>query len=114
MGGNPSNIVEMTGLGSRHIINCYTSGRNDGVPGLHPGHTPYNNIGFWGTTYNGGNPRWFTDRGYPDWDKGGWPHQEAHFNCRYSWANGEFTPRQTMRGKMALYGYLYSIRILFK
>jgi len=114
LGRNPSNIVEMTGLGSRHIVNCYTSGRNDGVPGLHPGHTPYNNLGVWGTTHNGSNPRWFTERGYPDWEKGGWPHQEAHFNCRYSWANGEFTPRQTMRGKMALYGYLYSIRTLFK
>jgi len=24
--------------------------------------------------------------------------------------NGEFTPRETMRGKMALLGYLYGIR----
>lgn len=109
LGRNPSNIVEMTGLGERHIVNCYTSGRNDGTPGLHPGHTPYNNIDQWGGRHNGSNPRWFTDKGYPAW-KDGWPHQEAHFNCRYSWANGEFTPRQTMRGKMALYGYLYSIR----
>ncbi|WP_404424716.1 glycoside hydrolase family 9 protein [Nibricoccus sp. IMCC34717] len=106
LGRNPTNTVEMTGLGSRHIVNCYTSGRNDGTPGLHPGHTPYNNIHPWGTNPNGHNPRWFSDRGYPDWDKGGWPYQEAHFNCRYSWANGEFTPRQTMRGKMVLYGYL--------
>jgi len=109
LGRNPSNIVEMTGLGERHIVNCYTSGRNDGVPGLHPGHTPYNNLDNWGGNNNGSNPRWFSDKGYPEWFEGGWPHQEAHFNCRYSWANGEFTPRQTMRGKMALYGYLYSI-----
>jgi hypothetical protein len=106
LGRNPSNMVEMTGLGSRCIANCYTSGRNDGTPGLHPGHTPYNNMDPWGGDANGSNPRWFSDRGYPQWDAGGWPHQEAHFNCRYSWANGEFTPRQTMRGKMALYGYL--------
>ncbi len=111
LGRNPSNIVEMTGLGERHIVNCYTSGRNDGVPGLHPGHTPYNNLDSWGGNNNGSNPRWFSDKGYPDWEQGGWPHQEAHFNCRYSWANGEFTPRQTMRGKMALYGYLYSIKL---
>lgn len=26
------------------------------------------------------------------------------------WVNGEFTPRETMRGKMALLGYLYGIR----
>ena len=108
LGRNPSNMVEMTGLGSRHVVNCYTAGRNDGTPGLHPGHTPYHNMGVWGTAHEGGgNPRWFSDKGYPDWDKGGWPYQEAHFNCRYSWANAEFTPRETMRGKMAVYGYLY-------
>ncbi len=106
LGRNPGNIVEMTGLGSRHIVNCYTTGHNDGVPGLHPGQTPYNNLGPWGTNHNGGNPPWFTERGYPEWEAGGWPEQEAHFNSRYTWANGEFTPRQTMRGKMALYAYL--------
>lgn len=110
LGRNATNIVEMTGLGSHHIVNCYTTGTNDGTPGLHPGQTPYNNLGNWGGTHNGSHPEWFTERGYPDWKEGGWPFQEAHFNCRYSWANGEFTPRQTMRGKMVLYGYLYAIR----
>jgi len=109
LGRNPGNLVEMTGLGSRCIVNCYTAGRNDGTPGLHPGHTPYNNLDPWGKDNIGSMPQWFTERGYPDWEKGGWPHQEAHFNSRYSWTNGEFTPRQTMRGKMALYGYLYSL-----
>jgi hypothetical protein len=109
LGRNPSNIVEMTGLGGRHIVNCYTSGRNDGTPGLHPGHTPYNNLDPWRGPHNGANPRWFTDRGYPDWEEGGWPQQESHFNSRYSWANAEFTPRQTMRGKMALYAYLHAL-----
>ncbi|HCY42530.1 MAG TPA: glycosyl hydrolase family 5 [Prolixibacteraceae bacterium] len=110
LGRNPTNTVEMTGLGERHIVNCYTSGRNDGTPGLHPGHTPYNNLDSWGKGHNGGNPPWFVEKCYPEWVKGGWPHQEGFFNCRYVWANGEFTPRQTMRGKMALYGYLYAIR----
>jgi hypothetical protein len=109
LGRNPSNIVEMTGLGERCIVNCYTAGRNDGTPGLHPGHTPYNNLDPWGGTHNGSNPQWFVEKCYPQWNPGGWPHQEAHFNSRYSWANGEFTPRETMRGKMALYGYLYGI-----
>ena len=108
LGRNPTNTVEMTGLGERHIVNCYTAGRNDGTPGLHPGHTPYNNLDDWGGTNNGSHPEWFTDRGYPSWEAG-WPHQEGFFNSRYCWANGEFTPRQTMRGKMALYGYLYGI-----
>ena len=39
-----------------------------------------------------------------------WPRQESYFNQRYFWVNGEFTPRETMRGKMALLGYLYAIR----
>ncbi|MDF1548566.1 MAG: glycoside hydrolase family 9 protein [Bacteroidales bacterium] len=111
LGRNPSNIVEMTGLGSRNVVNCFTSGRNDGTPGLHPGHTPYNNLGVWDTNNNGGNPQWFVEKCYPNWIKGGWPHQEGHFNCRYSWSNGEFTPQQTMRGKMALYGYLHGLYI---
>jgi hypothetical protein len=108
LGRNPSNMVEMTGLGSRHVVNCYTAGRNDGTPGLHPGHTPYNNLGSWGGEHNGSHPHWFTDRGYPAWEDG-WPEQEAHFNSRYSWANAEFTPRQTMRGKMVLYAYLHAL-----
>jgi hypothetical protein len=110
LGRNPTNTVEMTGLGQRHIVNCYTTGHNDGTPGLHPGHTPYNNLDPWGKDHNGGNPQWLVEKCYPEWISGGWPHQEGFFNCRYVWANGEFTPRQTMRGKMALYGYLYAIR----
>jgi hypothetical protein len=38
-----------------------------------------------------------------------WPIDEGYFNTRYVWAHNEFTPQQTMRGKMALYGYLYAI-----
>ena len=108
LGRNPGNIVEMTGLGQRHIVNCYTTGLNDGTPGVHPGQTPYNNLGSWGGTANGSHPEWFTERCYPDWEESGWPRQDAHFNSRYSWANGEFTPRQTMRGKLLLYAYLQS------
>ena len=109
LGRNPSNMVQMTGLGSRHVVNCFTAGRNDGTPEMHPGHTPYHNVNDWGGNRTGSNPSWFTTRCYPDWEKGGWPHQEGHFNNRYSWANAEFTPRETMRGKMAVYGYLYSL-----
>lgn len=109
LGRNPSNTVEMTGLGERHFVNCYTSGRNDGTPGLHPGQTPYNSHFSWGGTHHGSHPKWFIDKSYPEWKAGGWPEQETYFNCRYMWANGEFTPRQTMRGKMALLGYLHAI-----
>lgn len=109
MGRNPGNIVEMTGLGERHITDCYTTGRNDGTPECHPGQTPFNGTETW-SPGDGGDARILTDRMYPSWKDGGWPRQESFFNQRYFWVNGEFTPRETMRGKMALLGYLYGIR----
>ena len=109
LGRNPSNTVEMTGLGERHIVDCYTTGRNDGTPGSHPGQTPFNGTETW-SPGNGGDAQIILRRCYPAWDGGGWPRQESFFNIRYMWVNGEFTPRETMRGKMALLGYLYGIR----
>lgn len=109
LGRNPGNIVEMTGLGERHITDCYSTGRNDGEPGTHPGQTPFNGTETWSPD-NGGDARLLTNRMYPSWTDGGWPRQESYFNQRYFWVNGEFTPRETMRGKMALLGYLYGIR----
>ena len=110
LGRNPGNIVEMTGLGERHITDCYTTGRNDGAPESHPGQTPFNGTETWSPGHNGGDARVILKYCYPDWNDGGWPRQESYFNQRYFWVNGEFTPRETMRGKMALLGYLYAIR----
>lgn len=109
LGRNPSNTVEMTGLGQRHITDCYSTGRNDGSPETHPGQTPFNGTETW-SAGNGGDARILLNRCYPSWYDGGWPQQESFFNQRYLWVNGEFTPRETMRGKMALLGYLYGIR----
>ena len=109
LGRNPGNIVEMTGLGQRHITDAYSTGRNDGAPGTHPGQTPFNGTGVW-TAGNGGDARILLRQCYPSWDDGGWPRQESFFNQRYLWVNSEFTPRETMRGKMALLAYLYGIR----
>lgn len=109
LGRNPANTVEMTGLGQRHITDCYTTGRNDGTPGSHPGQTPFNGTETW-SRGNGGDAQILLRRCYPDWEQGGWPRQESFFNQRYFWVNGEFTPRETMRGKMALLAYLYGIR----
>ncbi len=106
LGRNPTNMVEMTGLGQRHIVNCYTTGRNDGTPEVHPGHTPFNSTEVW-SKGNGGDATILTSTCYPDWEKGRWPYQEAYFNTRYFWSHSEFTPRETMRGKMALLAYLY-------
>ena len=113
---NPGNIVEMTGLGQRHITDCYTTGRNDGAPESHPGQTPFNGTETWSPGHNGGDARVILKYCYPEWsvEEGKvfttWPRQESYFNQRYFWVNGEFTPRETMRGKMALLGYLYAIR----
>jgi endoglucanase len=108
LGRNPSNTVEMTGLGQRHITDCYSTGRNDGEPGTHPGQTPFNGTETW-SRGDGGDAQILLTRCYPDWNAG-WPRQESFFNQRYLWVNGEFTPRETMRGKTALLAYLYGIR----
>ena len=106
LGRNPGNIVEMTGLGSRHITDAYAAGRNDGVPGTHPGQTPFNGTESW-SKGDGGDVPILLRRCYPAWDR--WPKQESFFNQRYFWANSEFTPRETMRGKLALTAYLWTI-----
>jgi endoglucanase len=106
LGRNPMNMVQMTGLGSRAVGYIYTSGRNDGVPGSHPGHTPYMNSEPWGENFMA-NPRWYSSKGYPDWSD--WPQGEALWNAPYCYSNNEFTPQQSMRGKHCLYGYLYSL-----
>ena len=110
LGRNPGNIVEMTGLGERHITDIYSTGRNDGDPGTHPGQTAFNGTEVWSPGQNGGDARVILTNCYPSWEDGGWPRQESYFNQRYFWVNGEFTPRETMRGKMALLAYLYGIR----
>lgn len=108
LGRNPGNIVEMTGLGERHLTDVYSTGRNDGDPGTHPGQTPFNGTETWSPN-NGGDAKLILKYCYPKWEEG-WPEQESYFNQRYFWVNAEFTPRETMRGKMALLAYLYGIR----
>ncbi|HEY3370153.1 MAG TPA: cellulase N-terminal Ig-like domain-containing protein [Prolixibacteraceae bacterium] len=114
LGRNPLNMIQMTttttSLGNkRSVENIYATGRNDGSPGVHPGLTPYQNTDDWG---KGGmimsRPSWMTAQCYPDYNTQ-WPKAEGYFNTRYVYAHSEFTPQQTMRGKMALYGYLYGI-----
>jgi endoglucanase len=103
LGRNPLGLILMTGYGDRGVDDIYTSGRNDGVPGVHPGHTPYMNAEAWGTGYMA-DPKWMANKGYPAWEQ--WPHGEALWRSRQCYSNNEFTPQQTMRGKTALLGYL--------
>ncbi len=108
LGRNPLNATQMTGLGARAPEDIYTSGRIDGSPGVHPGHTPYMNADAWVKDFFMGDPQWMASKGYPAWKD--WPHGEALWRARYCFANNEFTPQQSMRGKMCLLAYLYSIR----
>ena len=117
LGRNSLNIIYMTtactNLASkRSVENAYTTGRNDGYPGVHPGHTPYINTEDWGGTMVMGKPSWMTAKCYPSYGNNqttGWPKAEGYFNTRYVYAHSEFTPQQTMRGKMALYACLYGL-----
>lgn len=114
LGRNPLNMIEMTTATTelqekRSIENMFTSGRDDGAPGLHPGHTPYLNTFDWSTVLTEGMPSVLTSQGYPDFNE--WPMAEGYFNTRYMFAHSEFTPQQSMRGKTALYAYLYFIGI---
>ena len=112
LGRNPANIIQMTTASTpmevkRSVEAAYTSGYNDGTPGLHPGHTPYWNMNDWAPDRVMGRPGWLASHGYPK--QGRWPVGELFFPTDYVWAHTEFTPQQTMRGKQALYGYLYGI-----
>jgi len=84
----------------------YTSGRDDGVAGIHPGHTPYLNLDDWFCAMTMGCPSRLYQNSYPADFKNTWPIGEGYFNSPWVWAHSEFTPQQTMRGKTALYGYL--------
>lgn len=106
LGRNPMNMVQMTGLGSRCPQQIFTTGRNDGVAGVHPGHTPYMNAAAWSGGYMA-DPQYYASKGYPAWKQ--WPHGEALWPAPYCYANNEFTPQQSMRGKMCLLAYLYSL-----
>ncbi|MHC5056859.1 MAG: glycoside hydrolase family 9 protein [Planctomycetota bacterium] len=114
LGRNPLNMIQMTTATTeladrRSVLGAYTSGRNDGSPGLHPGHIPYMNLDDWYTGMTMGTPSKLHGKCYPGDFKRNWPIGEGYFDTRYVWAHNEFTPQQTMRGKMALYGYLYGI-----
>jgi len=127
LGRNVLNQPLMTGTpdipyvginGDRYIKEAYTSGRNDGFPGVHPGHTPYMNEKQWGEGFMS-DPGWMSSKGYPKWAEWQgnpdmeenqdtiWPHGEALWNNWYSFCNNEFTPQQSMAAKTGMYAYLY-------
>ena len=114
LGRNPMNRIHMTTAytplaSKRSIPEAYTSGMDDGVPGVHPGHTPYMNLDDWGSSMVMGRPSALYENSYPANVPSTWPIGECYFPSRWVWAHNEFTPRQTMRGKTALLGYLYGL-----
>lgn len=114
LGRNAMNMIQMTTqttplADKRSVQGAYTSGRDDGAPGMHPGHTPYMNLDDWYCGLQMGCPSMLYATAYPSDFTNNWPIDEGYFNTRYVWAHNEFTPQQTMRGKMALYGYLYGL-----
>ena len=119
LGRNSLNLIQMTTAttpleNKRSVVNIYTAGRNDGTPGMHPGHTPYLNPYDWGSGGRVmGSPSRMVEKCYPVETNlrrlEVWPMAEISFESRYVYAHSEFTPQQSMRGKMALYAYLYAI-----
>ena len=114
LGRNPINTIEMgtatTPLsGKRSIQYMYTSGREDGVAGIHPGHTPYLNLDDWFCGMTMGCP----STALPEHLSGGLPEHLADRRGLLQLALGVGALRvhsqQTMRGKTALYGYLYAL-----
>jgi len=73
-----------------------------------PGQTPYLNLDDWSTMVMS-KPSALYANSYPADFKNTWPIGEGYFDTPFVWAHSEYTPQQTMRGKMALYGYLYGI-----
>lgn len=114
LGRNSLNMIQMgteyTYLADkRNVEHMYTCGQNDGFYGTHPGQTPYLNLDDW-SKLKMAKPSTLYTLCYPKMKAGEyrlWPRAELYFNARYFWAYSEFTPQQTMRGKMALYAYLY-------
>jgi endoglucanase len=114
LGRNPLNIIEMTTAttmleSKKSIKEAATSGRDDGIPGVHPGHTPYLNLEDWWTGMVMLMPSKLYENSYPANVKQTWPIGETYFPSRWVYSHTEYTPRQTMKGKLALYGYLYGL-----
>ena len=110
LGRNPANIVEMTGLGSRHITDVYSTGRNDGAPGTHPGQTPFNGTETWTGGSSAKKPLndnpYVTFDAFDDYSADGSTSSASKFTDKYSapyYNNRLSVP--TVNGNNELIGY---------
>jgi len=106
LGGNPLNIVWMTGLGDNRVkqvmhLDTWFSNRDEMIPGIIP----------YGPTYDGWLPNngpWSSEfaleRIYPDQSL--WPPHETWFENRYCPPSNEFTVHQNSAPAAAIYGLL--------
>jgi hypothetical protein len=106
LGGNPLNLLWMTGFGDNRVkqvlhLDTWFSNRQEMIPGIIP----------YGPTYNGWIPNngpWSSDfaleRIYPD--QSFWPPHETWFENRYCPPTNEFTVHQSSAPAAAIYGML--------
>jgi hypothetical protein len=114
LGRNPLNMIEMgtayTGLAAKRSVNyMYTWGSNDNLPGSGPGANAVSEPGR--LEHHGPCPNRPRCTRTPTrrTSRTPGPSAKATSTRPFVWAHSEYTPQQTMRGKMALYGYLYGI-----
>lgn len=112
LGRNPLNIIQMTTSSTilqlnKGVENIYTTGSDDGAPGVHPGHTPYAELRDFPGSSTGSKASVLLSSCFPS--SSDWPAAELFFSTQHIFAHSEFTPQQTMRGKQALYSYLYAL-----
>jgi len=109
MGGNPLNIVWMTGLGDNRVkqvlhLDTWFSNQEEMIPGIIP----------YGPTYDGwiaNNGPWSSEfaleRIYPEQSL--WPPHETWFENRYCPVTNEFTVHQSSAPAAAIFGILSSV-----
>jgi endoglucanase len=110
LGGNPLNMLWMTGLGHNrpervlHLDTWYHPERREEYP---PGIVPYGpNVGYNWNSYIVYSGEFAYDRAYPD--KSVWPPHELFFNNRYAVPTNEYTVHQNIAPAAAVYALLSS------
>ena len=106
LGGNPLNMVWVTGLGERNPTQIlHLDSRYDQVPQVIPGVIPYGphrgeRDGYVSTS----DPDWARERTYPHNTE--WPGHELWFENQYCPITNEYTVHQNLSPGSAVYGYL--------
>ncbi|MCZ7649467.1 MAG: glycoside hydrolase family 9 protein [Planctomycetota bacterium] len=116
LGGNPMNMVWMTGLGQRSVRSPFHPDSwalidydsmvydNEFLPGIVP-YGSCDSVDFFGPGFHfSGDEDFSRSSAYPDVES--WPLSETRFENRYSIAAGEFTVTQNTAPSIFAYGFL--------